>query len=147
MLKKSNNAYEQLNSATIFIFIFLSGLILPAVLIPVVRFTGYSEIIEEISKALIVIFLILKITGLKRQTLCAVIFGFLFGFSESIFYLGNILQTGNFNIFFERFLFAVPLHIITVLIILFFGLISKYLLPLGVAIAIIIHLLFNIALQ
>ena len=125
------------------IFILLAGLILPLLLIPLVKFTGYSEIVEEIAKALVVLFLILQLRTHKQQILAGIAFGLLFGVSENIFYLNNIFQLGDFSIFWQRFLWTVPMHIITVLVILFAGLIGKKWIILGLSGAIILHILFN----
>ena len=42
------------------IFIVIAGLTLPLILIPITKAIGYSEIIEEVAKALVILFLILK---------------------------------------------------------------------------------------
>ena len=125
------------------IFAVMAGMLLPALLIPVVKFTGYSEIVEEIAKALVVLFLILKIPGHRTQIFTGVAFGFLFGISENFLYLNQIFQLGDFSIFWQRFLWTVPMHIITVLVILFSGLTGKKFIILGLAGAIILHALFN----
>ncbi|HDH31488.1 MAG TPA: PrsW family intramembrane metalloprotease [Candidatus Wolfebacteria bacterium] len=126
-----------------FIFLIITGLILPLILIPVVKLTGFSEIIEEISKALAVLFLIFRFSTLKQKIKAGILFGFLFGLSESIFYLNNIFQVGDFSIFWQRFLWTVPMHIITVLVILLPAFKNRKMIILGIIGAIIIHLLFN----
>lgn len=138
-----SNINQQFTNAIKIIFLILAGLVLPLLLIPLIKFTGYSEIVEEIAKALVVLFLILKLPSWKLQILGGIAFGFLFGFSENIFYLNNIFQLGDFNVFWQRFLWTVPMHIITVLVILFAGLAGKKWIVLGLAGAIILHTLFN----
>ena len=124
------------------------------ILIPIVKITGFSEVLEEISKALAIFFLILNLPKIKQKIVLAILFGFLFGLSESFFYLTNIFQVGDFNIFWQRLLFVVPMHILTVLIILLPGLVSRKFMParkflgaglfiLGLAGAIVVHLVFN----
>lgn len=125
------------------ILIVVASLILPVILIPIIKFTGYSEIIEEIAKALAVLFLVLKLPTAKLQIFGGILFGLLFGLSENIFYLNNIFQVGDFSIFWQRFLWTVPMHIITILIILFSGLIGKKFIIFGLIGGIILHLLFN----
>ena len=142
MNKFSNINRQYLNTIKI-IFLIIAGLVLPLFLIPLIKFTGYSEIIEEIAKAFIVFFLILNIFDFKQKILAGIIFGFLFGLSENIFYLNNIFQLGDFSIFWQRFLWTVPMHIVTVLIIILPALKNKKLIVLGLIGAIIIHLLFN----
>ena len=138
---KNQNSFE----ATIIyiIFILIAGLVLPALLILLVKLTGHSEVIEEIGKALIILFLILKLPSYKLQISAGIIFGFLFGASESFFYLNNIFQFGDFSILWQRFLWTIPMHIATVLIILAFGAINRKLIIVGLALAIAVHLIFN----
>ena len=125
------------------IFAVVAGLLLPALLIPVVKFTGYSEIVEEIAKALVIVFLILKLPSHKMQIFAGIAFGFLFGLSENFLYLNQIFQLGDFSIFWQRFLWTVPMHIITVLVILFSGLAGRVFLIFGLVGAVILHALFN----
>lgn len=149
MLKKfkiKNMAYkiEQPPVAIIYgILIVMTGLVLPALLIFIVKFTGYSEIVEEVAKALVVLFLILKLPNHKLQILAGIGFGFLFGLSENFFYLGQIFQFGDFSVFWQRFLWTVPMHIITVLVMVFASLSKKWFLIFGLVGAIILHVLFN----
>ncbi len=121
----------------------VAGLVLPALLIPLIKFTGYSAVIEEITKALVVLFLILELPSLKAQIFVGIVFGFLFGASENIFYLNNIFQLGDFGVFLQRFLWTVPMHITTVLVMVFTGLVGKKWIVLGLVGAIILHVLFN----
>lgn len=121
----------------------ISGLVLPLILVLLVKFTGFTEILEEISKALIVVFLILKFASLKQKIIAGVFFGFLFGLSENLLYLNNVFQLGDFSVFWQRFFLTTPMHIVTVLIILFLGLKSKKYIILGTLGAIAIHLFFN----
>ena len=137
------NKIDSFNAAPYKIFIVLAGLILPVLLIFIIKFTDYSEIVEETVKALVVLFLILKLPNHKMQILFSVIFGFLFGLSENFLYLNQIFQFGDFSIFWQRFLWTVPMHIITVLIMVFAGLSKKWILIFGLAGAIILHALFN----
>ena len=125
------------------IFIIISGLALPVVLIPIVQFTGYSEIIEEVAKALVVLFLLLKLSNNKERIFAGFLFGFLFGLSESLFYLNNIFQIGDFSVFWQRFIWTIPMHIITVLVILFSGLAGKKWIIFGLGGAVALHILFN----
>jgi len=134
---------DKLKTAAYFILIIVAGFVLPLVLIFIAHYTGFSEIFEEIAKALVILFLILKLPKLKWQIFATIIFGFLFGLSESIFYLNNIFQIGDFSIFWWRFLTAVPMHIVTSLIILFFAQKNKKFIIVGTIIVIVLHLLFN----
>jgi len=121
----------------------VAGIVLPLILLPVIKITGFSEIVEEIAKALVVLFLILKLPTWKLQILGGIAFGFLFGMSENFFYLNNIFQLGDFSIFWQRFIWIIPMHIITVLVMVFAGLARKWFLIFGLAGAIVLHILFN----
>ncbi|MBI5071789.1 PrsW family intramembrane metalloprotease [Candidatus Falkowbacteria bacterium] len=143
MQKVNVEIMPSFSNITYGILIAVAGLILPALLIPLVKFAGYSEIFEEIAKALVILFLIFKLPTHKAQILAAGAFGFLFGLSENIFYLTNVFALGDFNIFWQRFLLTVPMHIITVLVMVFAGLARKYLLILGLVGAVVLHILFN----
>jgi RsiW-degrading membrane proteinase PrsW (M82 family) len=137
------NLSELLKLKIYSVAVVLAGCSLPLFLIIITHYTGFSEVIEELSKALIVYFFIIKFSKLSWQIVTALVFGFLFGLSESIFYLNNIFQIGNLNIFWERFLLSIPLHVITVLIILFSAQKNKKFIIFGVVTAIVLHLIFN----
>jgi RsiW-degrading membrane proteinase PrsW (M82 family) len=119
------------------------GLLLPLLLIPVVKITGYSEIIEEIFKVLVIFFLILKIPRHRTQIIIGIAFGFLFGLSENFLYLNQIFQLGDFHVFSQRFLWTATMHVITVLVMIFSGLVGRAYLVFGFIGAVVIHLLFN----
>ena len=121
----------------------LVGIILPWVLIPIIKIIKYSELIEEISKALVVLFLIINFSSLSQKIKSAVFFGFLFGLSESLFYLNYACQLNNMNFFWLRIALTVPMHIITVLVLLFSALKNKKTIILGIIGSLMIHLAFN----
>ncbi|MEK7555617.1 MAG: PrsW family glutamic-type intramembrane protease [Patescibacteria group bacterium] len=134
------------SSGDIFRFVFLTllAVVLPLFLIPIVKMSGYAEIIEEITKAVIIFFVILGFSTFRKKIGGVIIFGFLFALSESIFYMNNIFQLGNFDIFWQRLILTTPLHIITSIIILLPALKNRFLIFIGLFIAFVIHLLFNI---
>jgi len=121
----------------------VAGIVLPLILIPIVQIAGFTEMIEEAAKAIIVLFLILNFPTTRQKILAGISFGFLFGVSENFFYLNQIFQLGDFSVFVQRFLWTVPMHIITVLVMVFAGLARRWFLIFGLAGAIILHTLFN----
>ena len=121
----------------------VAGIVLPLILIPIVQIAGFTEMIEEAAKAIIVLFLILNFPTTRQKILAGISFGFLFGVSENFFYLNQIFQLGDFSVFVQRFLWTVPMHIITVLVIVFASLARRWFLIFGLAGAIILHVLFN----
>ena len=125
------------------ISIIVLSVILPIILIPIIKFTGHSEVVEEIAKVLVVLFLILKLPTLKLQIFGGISFGLFFGLSENIFYLNNIFQGGDLNVFWQKILWTIPMHIITILLILFSTKFGKKFIFVGFAVALILHILFN----
>ncbi len=134
---------QVINTLKYFILITISGLILPFILLPIIKATGFSEFIEELAKLLIILFLVLRLPNTKTKILGGLLFGFLFGLSESILYLNNIIQIGDFSIFWQRIYITIPLHIITVIVILLPALKNKKLILIGYVGAVAIHYLFN----
>jgi len=125
------------------IFLVVLGLVLPALLIFIVQFTGYSEIVEEIAKASVVIFLILNFSTLKSKILAGILFGFLFGLSENCFYFSQIFEIGNIHLFWLRFIWTMPMHILTILFMVLIGSIKKWFVVIGFVGAVLLHGLFN----
>ena len=127
----------------VIVLLIMAGLILPIILIPLIKVIGFSEIVEEIAKAGIVLFLTLKLSTTKKKILFGLLFGFLFSLSEALFYLTNIFELENFSLFWQRIFETVPMHMVTVLIILFSGLVKKRFVVFGLIAAILFHLFFN----
>ena len=126
------------------VLLVLIVLFLPFVLIVIEKtLLPYPAFVEEIAKAIVILFLILNLPGTKYKIAAGVLFGFLFGLSENIFYLTNIIENGQLTIFWQRFLWTVPMHIVTVLVMVFAGLAGKKWIILGLGGAIILHTLFN----
>ena len=120
------------------------GLLMPPLFVLVIKFTGYAEVIEEILKAVVVIFLILRIPTLQGKVMATILFGFLFGISENIFYLYNIFTVGNIDVFYQRFFWTVPMHVLTPVIMLISSIKWKKGMVIGLPVAIVIHLVFNV---
>jgi len=119
--------------------VFIFAFITPAVLWPIEIFFPYPHIIEELAKALLIFFL-LKSNSTFQKICGTVLIGFLFGLSENFLYLLNTTTTQTHLL---RFIFTMPLHIITSVVILLPTLIDKRLIFLGVILAGLIHYFFN----
>lgn len=128
---------------TFFILALVAGLVLPMILIPVARLVGYSEVVEEVAKTLVVLFLVMRLPTHKWQIIAALSFGVLFGVSENFLYLNQIFQLGDFSVFWQRFLWTVPMHMMTVLVILLARLSHRWFWIFGLIAAITMHALFN----
>lgn len=107
----------------------LFAVIAPFIVWPIEYFFPYPFIVEELAKAVLV--------RINKPTYTeAILAGFLFAFSESVFYLINILETGNFETYMLRLALTAPLHILTILII-------KKNFQLGLPLAMTIHYFYN----
>ncbi|MFH0988217.1 MAG: PrsW family glutamic-type intramembrane protease [Parcubacteria group bacterium] len=131
------------NGAIQVVFLLALGLIAPAVLLPIIKFTGRSEIIEEAAKALVILFVALKLPSLRMKIFGSIMFGVLFGLSENLFYLSNFVRLGVYDLFWQRFLWTLPMHAVTVLIISLPGLLRRWYAVFGFAGAVFLHLMFN----
>lgn len=103
----------------------------------------YPYLVEELVKGFLV-FYILKSGDKSTRIKLTILAGFFFAFSESIMYLSNIFLVGTFWTFAERILLTTPLHIVTMLIMLFSGTKKRALLPLGIIAAMLVHYFFNL---
>ena len=106
---------------------YLFSIVGPFFILLVEKFLPYPYFIEEIYK-----FFLAKSTS---STKVVIILGFLFSFSEALFYVMNP------NSSFVRPLVVTPMHITTILIMQYFN--KRNLWWLGLTFAILIHYLFN----
>ena len=125
------------------ILVIIAGLIFPVLLIPIISILGNSEIIEEAAKALLIFFLINRLPSIRGRIIAGIFFGALFGLSESILYLNQIIQFADFRVFSDRIFWNIPMHVITVLSMVFAGYFGKKFFIIGLFFAIFIHLSFN----
>jgi len=125
------------------ILVIIAGLIFPVLLIPIISILGNSEIIEEAAKALLIFFLINRLPSIRGRIIAGIFFGALFGLSESILYLNQIIQFADFRVFSDRIFWTIPMHVITVLSMVFAGYFGKKFFIIGLFFAIFIHLSFN----
>ncbi|MDD5397043.1 MAG: PrsW family glutamic-type intramembrane protease [Candidatus Moranbacteria bacterium] len=148
MTKKVNKVqtkkYDQDNEVIKILSVFILGLLVPILLVPMAKTIGRTEILEEAAKALLVLFLVLSFDGFWKKILVAISLGFLFGISENFLYLYGIMQAGKTNAFEQRMLLSLPLHILTFVIITLSAVRKKWLIIMGVSIAIILHIIFNL---
>ncbi len=122
------------------LLILFFALISPFILWPIEIFFPYPHIVEELAKALLIIFILL-LPKTSQKIYGAILIGFLFGLSENFLYL---FSPGTTQTHLLRFVLTMPLHIVTTLVILLPALIFKRLIFLGIILAIFIHYFFNI---
>ncbi len=121
----------------------LVAAIAPFLIWPIEIFFPYPHVIEEMTKALLIFFL-LKSTDNRQKIYGAILVGFLFAFSENVLYMLNIFSAGNPQELILRFVLTMPMHIVTSVVILSLSLIDKRLIFLGIILAGFIHYFFNI---
>lgn len=137
---KLSDKENNLLKSTSLVFV---GVVIPWLIIPIVKIVGYSEVIEEVLKASVVLFVLNVFTSLAGRIKNIMLFILSFGLSESLFYLSYASQIDNMSIFWQRIILTIPMHIITVLILLFSALKNKKTIILGIIASLAIHLTFN----
>jgi len=126
----------------------LFAVIAPFLVWPIELIFPYPHIVEELAKAVLIFFVAKDDNSSKTTKVKSAIFiGLLFAFSEDVLYLFNIALVGSLETFFERLLLTTFLHVVTSLLILFPILKSHKLLPFGIALAMVLHYLFNLTIQ
>lgn len=121
----------------------LVAAIAPFILWPIEIFLPYPYIIEEIAKGVLVLFVINlpdKSTQIKLVLASAAIFTL----SETVLYSLNIALVGDLSALLTRLILTTILHSLTMLIILIFSFKHKWLMPTGVAAAMLIHYFYNL---
>lgn len=117
--------------------------IAPFLLWPIELIFPYPYVVEELIKGIFVLY-ILKSSGNTARIRLTILAGLFFAFSESVMYLFNILIVGTLWTFAQRLLLTIPLHTLTALTILFSGMKTRKLLPLGIIAAGVMHYFFNL---
>ena len=125
------------------ILIGIAGILLPLVLIPIVAVTGSSEVIEELAKLAVIYLIIFRLPATESKIFGSILFAVAYGISETFFIASSMSSEAIPLVLSARFVFTIPMHIVTVLVVSTFGAWRRYLLPLGFLIAVIIHTAFN----
>ena len=118
--------------------------ILPFFLWPIEYFLPLPYLVEELAKGLLVYVILRYPLGKQSPYLLALISGFLFSFSETILYVFNLIEFGNYERALQRLLSTLILHAGTMLIMVYFGKRKITYLPLGIFTGGIIHYLWNL---
>ena len=122
----------------------LIAAIAPFVIWPIELLFPYPYIIEEIVKGILIVS-VLDLHGRVIQVRIVLASAILFALSETVLYILNIALVGNFSTLITRFTLTALLHSLTMLIILISAFKHKWLIPAGIAAAMLIHYLFNMA--
>jgi len=103
----------------------------------------YPYFVEELTKFLVVYFLIKKEKDLKARIRIALASGILFSLSESLFYLSLAANTSGINVILTRLTFTTILHSSTI-VLMTSALKNKVLLFTSLFVSIAVHYLFNL---
>jgi len=122
----------------------LIAAIAPFIIWPIELLLPYPYIIEEIAKGFLVFF---AIDCAKRNIQVKIVLAaaLLFTLSETVLYTLNIALVGDFSTLLTRFILTTLLHSLTMLIILISGFKTKWLIPVGVLAAMLIHYFYNLS--
>lgn len=113
---------------------YISALVSPFFLLLIEKYIPYPYIIEEIFK--------FYLAKKSDSTKSAIILGILFSLSESIFYVFNPSYILNPKLFIARITLVSAMHATTIIVMYYF-LNKNKLWPIGLALAITIHYMFN----
>lgn len=120
------------------------GTLLPLSLILLGKLTFlWPVVFEEIGKGLVVYFFILKLVGQNRKMLFGFLFGIIFGLWENILYLECFVMNGDYDLWLARFLWPLPVHFSTVLLMVMSGLEKRKFIIFGLIGAMLLHYLYN----
>ncbi len=103
----------------------------------------YPYFVEELTKFLVVYFLIKKEEDLKARIRIALVSGLLFSLSESLFYFSLAANTSGINAILIRLTFTTILHSSTI-VLMASALKNKVLLFTSLFVSIAVHYLFNL---
>lgn len=143
LLKKSASKKESDDTLSL-IFLLILGAILPLVLLFFEKsIWSWPVIVEELGKGLVVYFFILPLFGDNRRLLLGFYFGMIFGISENIFYFLNFFNTGQLDLFLARFLWPLPMHFTSVLLMVMAGLKNRRYFIFGLVAAMLLHYIYN----
>lgn len=121
----------------------LVAAIAPFVIWPIELLLPYPYIVEEAVKALLVLF-ILDCTRISLRIKTVLASALLFTLSETVLYILNISLVGNLSTLLIRFGLTFILHSLTMLIIFFSAYKTKWLMPIGIVAAMLIHYFYNL---
>jgi RsiW-degrading membrane proteinase PrsW (M82 family) len=118
----------------------------PLLLLPIEQLFPYSYILEEVFKMGIIFFLFLPERKGQRSFTTffkIIVLGLVFTVSESVLYIFNFFQLGDFSLLGSRLLWTGILHCLTFGLIYVGGRSSKLGLLIGFLLACLIHAFFN----
>lgn len=127
--------------------IILFGAIAPFIIWPIELFLPFPHIIEELAKALLIYLTIKQIGKNSMRIKIAILTGLAFAISESFLYLFNIALVGTPTSLLFRLALTIPLHCLTMLIILFPAMYKRTFIVGGLILSILVHYVFNLTIR
>lgn len=107
----------------------------------------WAPFIEEPLKAGLILLAIILFNKPSNKVIAGLSIGLVFGLCEAIYYLINAIIISDLNSWLYRLIFITPFHILTAVLMIVFACRRKFNLVYGLEVAIIIHLLFNLAIS
>ncbi len=107
------------------------------------KWLPYPELIEELAKAIVVLLILFHVEGTRNRLILGCAFAFLFSLTENIIYGLNHAAVQAVAYFLERTLYVTPMHMATVAVMVISSRKSAWLLPLGTAAAVAVHVIYN----
>jgi len=116
----------------------------PFILWPVEILAPYPHIFEEFFKLALVLVILNERGPAFRKITLGVNSGVLFALSESFLYFLNIFQVGQPSVFVQRLIFTIPLHTITIMLMILPAFKKKGLILVGLLFAVALHYFYNL---
>lgn len=116
----------------------------PFLLWPVETLFPYPHLFEEVLKLILGLAIIKVPESIPKKILLGVSSGVIFALSETILYFLIIFQIGQPSLFLKRLFLTIPLHVLTLLLILLPGLKKKEFAFAGFLLAVILHYTYNL---
>lgn len=138
---KAELAMIEFDGAVVKASVSLGALFGPFMLWLVETLLPYPALVEEMFKAGLIWYMMRSVHR-RDQARWAVIIGFLFGVSETIFYVLNAFKLDDLGVLWGRVLLTIPMHMLTAYI-MYWGFKRKKG-WLGIGMAIVVHGGFNV---
>lgn len=116
----------------------------PFILWPIEMLAPYPHILEEFFKLALVLIILNGRGPAFRKITLGLTSGVLFALSETFLYFLNIFQANQFNLFAQRLIFTIPLHVATMILMILPALRKRELVLVGFLLAVALHYFFNL---
>ena len=111
----------------------------PLFVLPVELVLPYPYVIEELFNCILIIIILVETKKRVTAIRMAILVGVLFSITETVLYIYNIALVGQPGDLVLRLILTAILHVATCLIMLVFGFINRWLIFVGLGLAILLH--------